>query len=293
MWVIALRYGPRSACRKLRCRRHPRQPLHPRRMWRNYVDVLTHRILLLAFVPALEFRGVLHLCRAGAYVSDRQARRVDLGIRVPVHPADRRRADRRVGVGSRRRAVDAAAHRRPGLRVHGRRRSGQHRHFGLRAAQRVLEHPTPIFAFTIGSSIVAPSVTLLLLDLAARPRPSSLRDSCNSRCPGLTPAASPAAGCHTADDVRRQRRRLHCRELRAMEPLPPRRCQPESPSDDTHLAALAFLAGIRRLDIPRLGARRCGGAGTSTRGSRRSPSTSPGTRWWPKSPPRRRRATPG
>ncbi len=34
-----------------------RQPLHPRRMWRNYVDVLTHReFLLLAFVPLLNSR---------------------------------------------------------------------------------------------------------------------------------------------------------------------------------------------------------------------------------------------
>ncbi len=82
----------------------------------------------------------------------------------------------------------------------------------------------PIFAFTIGSSIVAPSVTLLLLDLFPRMRglASSLQGFLQFTLSGFNAGSIAPLLDATLLTMSLGMAGVHCRgELRAMEPLPP------------------------------------------------------------------------
>ncbi len=147
-----------------------RQPLHPRRMWRNYVDVLTHReFLLLAFVPALNFAAFfIYVALAPTFLIDK------LGVStwgfaclfIPLIAGVLIGASvsgRAAGLWTPRRTVDLGFAFMGGAALV---------NIGISAfaPPSVFWNILPIFAFTIGSSIVAPSVTLLLLDLFPRMR---------------------------------------------------------------------------------------------------------------------------
>ncbi len=147
-----------------------RQPLHPRRMWRNYVEVLTHReFLLLAIVPALNFAAFFtYVAVAPAFLIDQLGvstwgfawlfipliAGVLIGAGISGRVAGRLTPLRTVDIGFA--FMGAAAL--------------------LNVVVCALLPPdvvwniAPLFVFTIGSSIVAPSITLLLLDLFPRMR---------------------------------------------------------------------------------------------------------------------------
>ena len=159
---------------------HPpsaRTPLHPRTMARNYRAVLGRpEFLLLAFVPALNF------CAFFVYVAGAQSFLVDLlgvstwgfgwlfiplitgvmiGATVSGRVAGRLAPRRTVRIGY----VFMAAAAAVNLAL------------AAFAPARVAIHVAPLFVFMIGSSIVMPSVTVMLLDLfpAMRGLASSLQ----------------------------------------------------------------------------------------------------------------------
>jgi DHA1 family bicyclomycin/chloramphenicol resistance-like MFS transporter len=147
-----------------------RQALHPRKMWRNYLEVLTHReFLLLAIVPALNFAAFFtYVAVAPAFLIDQLGvstwgfawlfipliAGVLIGAGISGRVAGRLTPMRTIDIG-----------------------------FAFMGAAALLNilvcallppnvawNIAPLFVFTIGSSIVAPSITLLLLDLFPRMR---------------------------------------------------------------------------------------------------------------------------
>jgi DHA1 family bicyclomycin/chloramphenicol resistance-like MFS transporter len=147
-----------------------RQPLHPRRLWRNYVEVLTHReFLLLAFVPALNFAAFfIYVALAPAFLIDKLGvstwgfaylfiplvAGVLIGATISGRAAGLLTPVRTIDIGF---AFMGAAALLNVL-------------ISAFAPPNVVWNIAPIFVFTIGSSIVAPSITLLLLDLFPRMR---------------------------------------------------------------------------------------------------------------------------
>ncbi|HEY5365480.1 MAG TPA: multidrug effflux MFS transporter [Casimicrobiaceae bacterium] len=147
-----------------------RRPLHPRRMWNDYVEVLTHReFLLLACVPALNFAAFfIYVALAPTFLIDK------LGVStwgfaylfIPLIAGVLIGASvsgRAAGLLSARRTIDIGFAFMGGASL-------------LNVAVSAFAPPgvvwniLPIFVFTIGSAIVAPSITLLLLDLFPRMR---------------------------------------------------------------------------------------------------------------------------
>jgi DHA1 family bicyclomycin/chloramphenicol resistance-like MFS transporter len=142
-----------------------RQPLHPRALWRNYRAVLTHGdFLLLALIPAFNFAAFfMYVAVAPAFLID-QLGISTWGFAVLFLPLI-------AGV-----LVGATLSGRLAGRLSSRATINLGFRFMLGAAAANLAisaflppHPAwniaPLFFFTIGSSIVMPSVTLLLLDL--------------------------------------------------------------------------------------------------------------------------------
>jgi DHA1 family bicyclomycin/chloramphenicol resistance-like MFS transporter len=154
-----------------------RQPLHPRAMWRNYRAVIVHAdFLLLAFVPALNFAAFfLYIAVAPAYLVDLlgvstygfawlfvpMIAGIMVGAWLSGRLAGRRSPARTIGLGY------AFA-------------------FGGALLNIVVVafvpagvpwHVVPVFVFCIGSAIIMPSITLLILDLfpAMRGLASSLQ----------------------------------------------------------------------------------------------------------------------
>jgi MFS transporter, DHA1 family, multidrug resistance protein len=147
-----------------------RQPLHPRKMWRNYVDVLTHReFLLLAFVPALNFAAFfIYVALAPTFLIDK------LGVStwgfawlfIPLIAGvliGATISGRAAGLLTPVRTVDIGFAFMGGAAL-------LNVLVSAFAPPNVVWNIAPLFVFTIGSSIVAPSITLLLLDLFPRMR---------------------------------------------------------------------------------------------------------------------------
>ncbi len=147
-----------------------RQPLHPRRMWRNYVEVLTHReFLLLAFVPALNFAAFfIYVALAPTFLIDK------LGVStwgfawlfIPLIAGvliGATISGRAAGLLTPVRTVDIGFAFMGGAAL-------LNVLVSAFAPPNVVWNIAPLFVFTIGSSIVAPSITLLLLDLFPRMR---------------------------------------------------------------------------------------------------------------------------
>ncbi len=147
-----------------------RQPLAMRTLWRNYLEVFTHReFLMLAAVPALNFAAFfLYVAVAPRFLID------ILGIStwgfaslfIPLIAG--------VLIGA------MVSHRVAGVLTPVRTIDIGFLFMGSAAAINVLISElappgalwniAPIFVFTIGSAIVSPSITLLLLDLFPRSR---------------------------------------------------------------------------------------------------------------------------
>jgi DHA1 family bicyclomycin/chloramphenicol resistance-like MFS transporter len=142
-----------------------RQPLHPRKLWRNYVDVLTNReFLLLASIPALNFAAFfIYVALAPTFLMDKLGLStlgfaalftpliagVLIGAQISSHAAGRLTPRRTIDIGF---AFMGGAALLNVL-------------VSAFAPPNVVLNIAPLFLFTIGSSIVAPSITLLLLDL--------------------------------------------------------------------------------------------------------------------------------
>ena len=142
-----------------------RQPLHPRVLWRNYRAVLTHRdFLLLSFIPALNFAAFfIYVAVAPWFLIDQLGiptwgfaalflpliAGVVIGATLSGRLAGRMSARATVTLGFRFMQGAACAN----LAI-----------CALLPASPIL-NIAPLFVFTIGSSIVMPSITLLLLDL--------------------------------------------------------------------------------------------------------------------------------
>jgi MFS transporter, DHA1 family, multidrug resistance protein len=142
-----------------------RQSLHPRELWRNYVHVLRNRdFLLLAIIPALNFAAFfLYIASAPSFLIDLlgvssygfawlfvpMIGGIVLGAFVSGRAAGRLSAARTMGVGYLIMFAGTATQ--------------------LAAAwfapPFVPWHVLPIMIFTMGSAILTPSATLLLLDL--------------------------------------------------------------------------------------------------------------------------------
>ena len=142
-----------------------RQPLHPRALWRNYRNVVARAdFLLLALIPALNFSAFfLYIAVAPAFLVDLlgvstygfawlfvpMIAGIMVGAVVSGRAASRLSPSRTVGVGYGFAFAGAA--------------------FNLAIAALVPPgvpwHMLPIFVFSIGSAIIMPSITLLLLDL--------------------------------------------------------------------------------------------------------------------------------
>lgn len=142
-----------------------RQSLHPRKLWRNYVSVLRNRdFLLLATIPALNFAAFfLYIASAPSFLIDLlgvssygfawlfipMIGGVMIGALVSGRAAGKLSAGRTIGVGYLLMFAGAAIQMTMAWYV----------------APVVQWHVLPIMIYTMGSSIVMPSATLLLLDL--------------------------------------------------------------------------------------------------------------------------------
>jgi DHA1 family bicyclomycin/chloramphenicol resistance-like MFS transporter len=142
-----------------------RQSLHPRELWRNYVNVLRNRdFLLLASIPALNFAAFfLYIASAPSFLIDLlgissygfawlfmpMIGGVMIGALVSGRAAGKLSAARTIGVGYLLMFVGATIQMAVAWYV----------------APGVPWHVLPIMIYTMGSSIVMPSATLLLLDL--------------------------------------------------------------------------------------------------------------------------------
>ena len=142
-----------------------RQSLHPRKLWRNYVSVLRNRdFLLLATIPALNFAAFfLYIASAPSFLIDLlgvssygfawlfipMIGGVMIGALVSGRAAGKLSAGRTIGVGYLLMFAGATIQMAVAWYV----------------APVVQWHVLPIMIYTMGSSIVMPSATLLLLDL--------------------------------------------------------------------------------------------------------------------------------
>ena len=142
-----------------------RQSLHPRTLWRNYVSVLRNRdFLLLATIPALNFAAFfLYIASAPSFLIDLlgvssygfawlfipMIGGVMIGALVSGRAAGKLSAGRTIGVGYLLMFAGATIQMAVAWYV----------------APVVQWHVLPIMIYTMGSSIVMPSATLLLLDL--------------------------------------------------------------------------------------------------------------------------------
>lgn len=142
-----------------------RQSLHPRELWRSYVNVLRNRdFLLLAIIPALNFAAFfLYIASAPSFLIDLlgvssygfawlfipMIGGIMIGAFVSGRAAGRVSAARTMGVGY----LIMFAGAMTQLAV------------AWFVAPVVPWHVLPIMIYTVGSAIVAPSATLLLLDL--------------------------------------------------------------------------------------------------------------------------------
>jgi MFS transporter, DHA1 family, multidrug resistance protein len=142
-----------------------RQSLHPRKLWRNYVSVLRNRdFLLLATIPALNFAAFfLYIASAPSFLIDLlgvssygfawlfmpMIGGVMIGALVSGRAAGKLSAARTIGVGYLLMFAGATIQMAMAWSV----------------APAVPWHVLPIMIYTMGSSIVMPSATLLLLDL--------------------------------------------------------------------------------------------------------------------------------
>jgi DHA1 family bicyclomycin/chloramphenicol resistance-like MFS transporter len=154
-----------------------RQSLHPRELWRNYVSVLRNRdFLLLATIPALNFAAFfLYIASAPSFLIDLlgvssygfawlfmpMIGGVMIGALVSGRAAGKLSAARTIGLGYLLMFAGATIQMVVAWYV----------------APGVPWHVLPIMIYTMGSSIVMPSATLLLLDLfpAMRGMASSLQ----------------------------------------------------------------------------------------------------------------------
>ena len=142
-----------------------RQSLHPRKLWRNYVSVLRNRdFLLLATIPALNFAAFfLYIASAPSFLIDLlgvssygfawlfmpMIGGVMIGALVSGRAAGKLSPARTIGVGYVLMFAGATIQMAVAWYV----------------APAVQWHVLPIMIYTMGSSIVMPSATLLLLDL--------------------------------------------------------------------------------------------------------------------------------
>jgi DHA1 family bicyclomycin/chloramphenicol resistance-like MFS transporter len=142
-----------------------RQSLHPRKLWRNYVSVLRNRdFLLLATIPALNFAAFfLYIASAPSFLIDLlgvssygfawlfipMIGGVMIGALVSGRAAGKLSAARTIGLGYLLMFAGATIQMTVAWYV----------------APAVQWHVLPIMIYTMGSSIVMPSATLLLLDL--------------------------------------------------------------------------------------------------------------------------------
>ena len=142
-----------------------RQSLHPRTLWRNYVSVLRNRdFLLLATIPALNFAAFfLYIASAPSFLIDLlgvssygfawlfmpMIGGVMIGALVSGRAAGKLSPARTIGVGYLLMFAGATIQMAVAWYV----------------APAVQWHVLPIMIYTMGSSIVMPSATLLLLDL--------------------------------------------------------------------------------------------------------------------------------
>jgi MFS transporter, DHA1 family, multidrug resistance protein len=142
-----------------------RQSLHPRKLWRNYVIVLRNRdFLLLATIPALNFAAFfLYIASAPSFLIDLlgvssygfawlfipMIGGVMIGALVSGRAAGKLTAGRTIGVGYLLMFAGATIQMAVAWYV----------------APVVQWHVLPIMIYTMGTSIVMPSATLLLLDL--------------------------------------------------------------------------------------------------------------------------------
>jgi len=142
-----------------------RQSLHPRKLWRNYVSVLRNRdFLLLATIPALNFAAFfLYIASAPSFLINLlgvssygfawlfmpMIGGVMIGALVSGRAAGKLSPARTIGVGYLLMFAGATIQMAVAWYV----------------APAVQWHVLPIMIYTMGSSIVMPSATLLLLDL--------------------------------------------------------------------------------------------------------------------------------
>jgi MFS transporter, DHA1 family, multidrug resistance protein len=142
-----------------------RQPLHPRAMWHNYRRVLTRAdFLLLACIPSFNFAAFfVYIAVAPTFLIDRlgvstygfawlfvpMIGGIMLGATLSGRLAGRRSSPRTIAIGYAFMLAGVAVNL---LTV-------------ALTPPSVPWHVLPIFVFCIGSSIVMPSVTLILLDL--------------------------------------------------------------------------------------------------------------------------------
>ena len=142
-----------------------RQSLHPRDLWRNYVSVLRNRdFLLLATIPALNFAAFfIYIASAPSFLIDLlgvssygfawlfmpMIGGVMIGALVSGRAAGKLSAARTIGLGYLLMFAGATIQMAVAWYV----------------APGVPWHVLPIMVYTMGSSIVMPSATLLLLDL--------------------------------------------------------------------------------------------------------------------------------
>lgn len=154
-----------------------RQSLHPRALWRNYISVLRHRdFLLLATIPSLNFAAFfIYIATAPAFLIDLlgvssygfawlfvpMIGGVMIGAVVSGRAAGKLSAARTIAFGYLLMFAGAAIQLAA----------------AWYAAPAVHWHVLPIMIYTMGSAIVMPSITLLLLDLfpAMRGMVSSLQ----------------------------------------------------------------------------------------------------------------------
>jgi DHA1 family bicyclomycin/chloramphenicol resistance-like MFS transporter len=144
--------------------RHRRQPLHPQVLWRNYRAVLLRpEFLLLAAVPTLNFAGFfIYIATAPSYLPQLGVTTwgfawlfvpmiggIMLGAILSGRMAGRQAAARTVYIGYG--AMFAGV--------------GLNALIVLLVPPSVPWHVLPIMVYTLGSALVMPSVTLLLLDL--------------------------------------------------------------------------------------------------------------------------------
>jgi DHA1 family bicyclomycin/chloramphenicol resistance-like MFS transporter len=142
-----------------------RQPLDARRMWRNYVEVLTHRdFLALAAVPALNFAAFfIYVALAPTFLIDKLGVStwgfavlfVPLIAGVLVGAAI---SGRVAGLLTPARTIDIGFMFMGGAAL-------ANVAISAFAPPGVAWNIAPVAVFTIGSAMVTPSVTLLLLDL--------------------------------------------------------------------------------------------------------------------------------